>query len=37
VTVHRANVEPVMYTRSQTLPGGEELPGFSCSVAEIFE
>ena len=37
VRVHRANAEPVMYTRSQTLPGGDDLPGFSCSVAEIFE
>ncbi|MCI0704742.1 MAG: Uma2 family endonuclease [Planctomycetia bacterium] len=37
VTVHRANTEPVMYTRSQTLPGGDDLPGFTCSVAEIFE
>jgi Uma2 family endonuclease len=37
VTVHRANAEPVMYTRSQTLPGGDDLPGFSCPVAEIFE
>ncbi len=37
VTVHRAEVEPVMYTRSQQLPGGDDLPGFSCSVAEIFE
>jgi Uma2 family endonuclease len=37
VTVHRPNAEPVMYARSQTLPGGDELPGFHCSVAEIFE
>lgn len=37
VTVHCPNVEPVMYTRSQTLPGGDGLPGFSCSVADIFE
>ena len=37
VTVYRANVEPVMYARSQTLPGGDDLPGFACSVAEIFE
>ncbi|HEY1188217.1 MAG TPA: Uma2 family endonuclease [Gemmata sp.] len=37
VTVHRVDAEPVMYTRSQALPGGADLPGFSCSVAEIFE
>jgi Uma2 family endonuclease len=37
VTVHRPKAEPVMYTRSQTLPGGDDLPGFSCPVAEIFE
>ncbi|MBP3957188.1 Uma2 family endonuclease [Gemmata sp. G18] len=37
VTVHRANAEPVMYTRSQELPGGADLPGFVCQVAEIFE
>ncbi len=37
VTVHRTNVEPVMYTRSQELPGGADLPGFACRVAEIFE
>jgi Uma2 family endonuclease len=36
VTVHRADAEPVMYTRSQTMPGGPELPGFSCAVAELF-
>jgi Uma2 family endonuclease len=37
VTVYRSNTEPVMYTRSQELPGGEELLGFHCSVAKIFE
>ena len=37
VTVHRTGQEPVLYTRSQQLPGGDDLPGFSCSVAEIFE
>jgi Uma2 family endonuclease len=37
VTVHRANAEPVMYTRSQTLSGGDDLPGFTCPVADIFE
>ena len=37
VTVHRPGVEPVMYTRSQELPGGDDLPGFSSPVAEIFE
>jgi Uma2 family endonuclease len=37
VTVHRATAEPVMYARSQELPGGDDLPGFRCPVAEIFE
>lgn len=37
VTVYRAGAEPVMFTRSQALPGGDDLPGFSCPVAEIFE
>lgn len=37
VTVHRPNAEPVMYTRSQQLPGGKELPGFKCQVSELFE
>lgn len=37
VHVHQHGVEPVMYTRSQTLTGGDDLPGFSCPVAEIFE
>jgi Uma2 family endonuclease len=37
VTVHRANAEPVMYSRSQELSGGEALTGFHCPVAELFE
>lgn len=37
VAVHRAGHEPAHYTRSHTLPGGDDLPGFSCPVAEIFE
>ena len=37
VTVYRPNAEPVMYTRSQQLPGGKELPGFKCQVSELFE
>jgi Uma2 family endonuclease len=37
IVVHRAGREPAHYTRSQTLPGGDDLPGFSCSVADIFE
>jgi Uma2 family endonuclease len=37
VVVHRAGIEPVQYTRSQELPGGADLPGFKCSVADIFE
>jgi len=37
VTVYRPNAEPVMYTRSQELLGGKELPGFRCQVSEFFE
>ena len=37
VVVHRAGHEPVQYTLSQELVGGDELPGFRCPVAEIFE
>lgn len=37
VTDHRAGREPVQYTRSQMLAGGDDLPGFACPVAEIFE
>lgn len=37
VVVHRAGHEPVQYTRSQELVGGDDLPGFRCPVAEIFE
>ncbi len=37
VAVHRAGQEPAHFTRSQTLPGGDDLPGFSCPVVEIFE
>ena len=37
VTVYRPNAEPVMFTKSQTLVVGPELPGFRCRVQEIFE
>jgi Uma2 family endonuclease len=37
VAVHRHGQEPKHYTRSDELPGEPELPGFGCSVAEIFE
>lgn len=37
VVVYRPGVEPVLYSRSQTVPGGDALPGFACPVAEIFE
>lgn len=37
VVVHRSGHEPVQYTRSQELIGGDDLPGFRCPVAEIFE
>jgi Uma2 family endonuclease len=35
VTVHRAESEPVMFSRSQTLTGDPELPGFACPVSEL--
>lgn len=37
VTVYRPDAEPVLCNRKQKLAGFTELPGFSCSVAEIFE
>ena len=37
VTVYRADAEPVLFNRTQKLTGFAELPGFTCSVAEIFE
>ena len=37
VAVHRRGREPAHYTRSDVLPGGDELPGFQCPVAEILE
>jgi Uma2 family endonuclease len=37
VMVYRSGVEPVLFTRSQVLTGGEDLPGFQCPVAQIFE
>ena len=37
VAVHRPGQEPKHYTRSDTVPGGPELPGFSCRVVDIFE
>jgi Uma2 family endonuclease len=37
VTVYRRGQEPVMFNRTQELPGEPDLPGFRCPVAEIFE
>ncbi|HXD88773.1 MAG TPA: Uma2 family endonuclease [Urbifossiella sp.] len=37
VAVYRAGQEPRHYSLSEQLPGGPELPGFQCCVAEIFE
>lgn len=37
VAVHRPGQEPRFFTRSETLTGEPELPGFHCSVAELFE
>jgi Uma2 family endonuclease len=36
VTVQHPNVSPIVLTESDRLDGGEILPGFSISVAEIF-
>lgn len=37
VTVYRPDAEPVLFNRKQELADFPELPGFRCSVAEIFE
>jgi Uma2 family endonuclease len=37
VTVYRPGQEPILFNRTQELPGDPELPGFHCRVAEIFE
>jgi Uma2 family endonuclease len=36
VTVHKANVEPVILTESDTLDGENVVPGFQCSIARLF-
>jgi Uma2 family endonuclease len=36
VAVFRPNMTPDVFTASQVLSGGEELPGFTCLVAEFF-
>jgi Uma2 family endonuclease len=36
VTIHRANVEPVVLTESDTLNGENVVPGFECSIARLF-
>ena len=36
VTVHRANIEPVTLTESDTLDGKEILPGFKYEIAKLF-
>jgi len=36
VSVHRANIEPVMLVESDTLDGGNILPGFQYSIARLF-
>lgn len=37
VTVYRPGAEPVLFNNTQEIPGDPELPGYRCSVAEIFE
>jgi Uma2 family endonuclease len=37
VTVYRSLPEVTLLTESDTLDGGDVLPGFTCRVAEIFE
>lgn len=36
VRVHQNRQEPVMFNREQKLVGGDDLPGFSVPVAELF-
>lgn len=36
VIVHRPGVDPTFFSRSQTLTGDPELPGFACPVAHFF-
>ncbi len=36
VIIHRANIEPVMLVESDTLDGGNILPGFQYSIARLF-
>jgi len=37
VTIHRPNSEPLTLGAQDELSGGEELPGFSCQVADLFK
>jgi Uma2 family endonuclease len=37
VSVHRPNTNPIVLKGDQELTGGEELPGFSCKVADLFK
>ncbi|WP_390457907.1 Uma2 family endonuclease [Planctomicrobium piriforme] len=36
VTVYRSDNEPVLYARSEILPGDPELPEFHCNVSQLF-
>jgi Uma2 family endonuclease len=36
VSVFRTSGPPDVFTEAQELPGGDELPGFACRVAEFF-
>ena len=37
ITVHRGGAEPRTLGETDTLDGGDVLPGFSCRVAQVFE
>src|SRR5580698_7045599 len=37
VTVYRGNMKGVELDETETLDGGDVLPGFSCKVADLFE
>ena len=37
VTVHTPDEQPITYRMSETIPGGEVLPGFELPLADIFE
>jgi Uma2 family endonuclease len=37
ISIHRPNTNPIVLKGDQELTGGDELPGFSCKVADLFK